>query len=183
MRTIFTIKYIMFFAAILSALTLAVVLSGCGDDDSGKVETATAAAETSTGPTAGEISYAKDISDLTAYGDDLNDKYNALLGEYENGNATKEDVIAKAEESGSEYQMLLDNLTLKSPPEVFQEAHQKIIAAFSKWLSYYQLQAAGVRDNDANLLQQARDLDNQAVTEANQAISEINQVVNPIEGD
>jgi hypothetical protein len=61
-------------------------------------------------------------------------------------------------------------------PNGLDEVHEMVVAGFEKWKLMYQLDARGLRDENSELLDQARALDNEAVAEVNAAIDEINQM-------
>lgn len=162
------------FAAALSLLAPLIIMTTAACDGNGDTRPAPQTINTIT--IASERSeYISDIRDLTANADSINSDYRNLLDRYDNGSVTVEDVIGFAEEAAGEFDFMSGRLDEMNVPEEFLSEHQQLDSAFGKWQQFYQLQIEGLNNNDADVLNQARDLDSQAAIETNEAIEGINQ--------
>jgi hypothetical protein len=159
------------------------LLSGCGDDEAADSSTASTAAETTAtvaadgGPSAGEINnYVEQVRELVHIGDQLNVSYRDSVDRYNSKEIPAEEVIVAAEQNVIAYGDMVSQLEGMQVPDGLDEAHEMVVAGFEKWELMYQLDARGLRDENTELLDQARALDNEAVAEVNAAIDEINQM-------
>lgn len=162
---------------LLLVAVLAVVVSGCGGGEEGDGTTAGEEPATVTGTistAAGIDDYARDMRDLAANADRVNSDYSNQADRKRAGEIETAALIDRAREGEREFQIMFDELEDVEPPEGLEDAHAQLTTAMGKWLEFYRLQISGLENNDAAQLDQAIELDNQAVAEANQAIETIN---------
>lgn len=169
----------------LAALLFLAALAGCGDaseadsDTDARPVTTVATTETAadTGPSAEEVDiYVEQVRELVHSGDQLNAGYDDLTARFNAREVAAEEVITQAQQNAAAYGDMVGQLEEMIAPAGFGEAHALIISGFEKWSRMYDLDARAVRDQDSTLLDQARALDQAAVTEVNDAIDGINRL-------
>lgn len=156
------------------------LLGGCGgDDDTGAPATTAAATATDAGggPSAAEVNaYVEQVRELVSSGDQLNADYDDLTARFNKQEATADEVISQARQNAIAYYDMVDQLESIAVPADLGEANDDIISGFDKWARMYELDAEAVRNQDSALLDEARALDNEAVSQVNDAIAEINRM-------
>lgn len=165
--------------ALIVALLLLSALTGCGSggETTVTVERTVTVASASNGSSREEKdAYIRAVGEQSSHADNLNRDYRELISRYNQGDATTDDLLGRADLNWRSYDDMNRSLTqMKVPPE-FQAAHAQLISGFNKWQMTYVAYRDGFRDNNSALLDKARDLDGQAVIEVNQAINAISQV-------
>jgi len=120
--------------------------------------------------------YRNGINDLTSRAKQINADYSALIDKYNSGQANNVELQTLADLDRTSYEEMIGKLTEMKVPAEFQEAHKLLISGFNKLHTTFVDYRDGYGKNDQNMLNTARDLDNQAVTEINQAVNIIVQV-------
>jgi hypothetical protein len=164
-------------AAMLVLLAWAV--SGCLNDTVDTVTVEKAGTGTATQPdstSADREAYRNSVNDVTARANLINSDYGTLIDTYNSGQAKADELQILAEQDRIAYEEMSRQITGMKVPKEFQEAHKLLISAFNKWQSAFEAYRDGYRIYDKNMLDKARDLDSQAVTEVQQAVNMIAQV-------
>jgi len=161
-------------AVLLLAGLAAGAAAGCGSEG-GEHAAAVTDTPTATTPSVDVNAYASDIDDLANHADQVNRDYQQQAARHRAGTLDTAALVADADDGAGEFTAMLKALQEMEVPEGLKDAHQLLLSGFGKWLEFYRLQVSGLQRNDPAQLAQARELDNQAVSEVYEAIGDINQ--------
>lgn len=162
-----------------AALPVMILSPGCGGDSETGTGTApeagTTATATEVNDTESKQRYMGRISDITAYADRMNTDFEKLIGKYNDQEIEVVELIERARINEEEYREINRQLAEMEVPPDFRDPHKQLITGFFKWETFYKLEIDGLSNQDSETLNEARLMNDEAVTEVNQAISDINQ--------